>query len=88
MINLKKFRLTMMCSSCKWKITDALKSKGFTDFDINMDSSILTFQRNVLSSYIISIVNNIGYQIEEIDVLDDLSDEELALLENEMQNEF
>jgi hypothetical protein len=85
---MKKFRLTMMCSSCKWKISDELKSKGFIDFDIDMDSSILTFQNNVLSSYVMSIVNNIGYQIEELDALDDLTDEELAILEYEMKNQL
>ncbi len=85
---MKKFRLTMMCTSCKWKITEALEKKGFTNFDIDMETSILTFQYDVLSSYVISIVNNIGYQIEEIDVVDDLSDEEMALLENELRNNY
>jgi copper chaperone CopZ len=67
---MKKFELTMMCSACKWKITSELESKGFQHFKIDMDSSSLTFQDNVLSAYIISIVNKIGYKIVEIDVSD------------------
>jgi len=62
-----QFELTMMCSSCKWKITEELKKNGFENFDIDMDSSILSFEDNVNPYTIIRIVSNIGYRIKEVE---------------------
>ncbi|MDF2700695.1 MAG: hypothetical protein K0Q49_2258 [Haloplasmataceae bacterium] len=85
---MKKFRLTMMCTSCKWKITEELEKKGFKDFNIDMETSILTFNGNVLSAYVISVVNGISYQIKEIDSSDELTDDEIALMEYEIRNGY
>jgi len=54
-------------SSCKWKITEELKKNGFENFDIDMDSSILSFEDNVNPYTIIRIVSNIGYRIKEVE---------------------
>ncbi len=85
---MKKFELTMMCTSCKWKITEALENFGFSNFSIDMDKSVLTFEDDVNSDVIIRVVNGIGYKIEEIDVEEDLTDEEIALLEDAMRNGY
>lgn len=85
---MQKFELTMMCTSCKWKISEELKNKGYQNFDIDMTTSILTFHENVSPQIIVSIVNNIGYKIEPIDSMDDMSDEELAILEDALRNGY
>ena len=85
---MKKFRLTMMCTSCKWKIASELEGKGFKDFEIDMESSILTMHQKVNADFIIYIVNQVGYQIEELDDFEELTDEEIALFEDEMRNGY
>lgn len=85
---MKKFELTMMCTSCKWKISQELKKKGYSNFDIDMDSSILTFQDEIESHIIIRTINNIGYKIEEIPVNEDFSEEDLALLEDAIRKGY
>lgn len=87
-----KFSLVMMCSSCKWRITDALKTKGFINFDIDMKSSTLTFQDKVNPDRVIAAVNEIGYKCEYIpedpffDNFDNLTDEQLMLIEEALKN--
>jgi len=85
---MKKFELTMMCTSCKWKISEELQNHGFNNFEIEMDTSILTFYEEVNSYLIIKIVNGIGYKIEEKSITDDLSDEDIALLEDSIRNGY
>ena len=61
-----KFHITMMCGSCKWKISNELNDHGFKNFDIDLNTSILTFKDNVNPFTIMRIVSNIGYQIKQI----------------------
>lgn len=87
-----KFSLVMICSSCKWRITDALKNRGFNNFDIDMNTSTLTFKEQVNPERVIDTVNGIGYSCELIaeDVLDkrinELTDEQLELLVEALEN--
>jgi hypothetical protein len=85
---MKQFELTMMCSSCKWKITDELKRNGFMNFDIDMTSSRLIFEQDVNALVIIKIVNRIGYKIEPIDEELELSDDDLAMIEDAIRNGY
>ncbi len=85
---MKRFELTMMCTACKWKITDELKKKGYQEFDIDMESSILTFLKDVNSNVVIKIVNDIGYKIEPLEENDEMTDEELAMLEDAVRNGY
>lgn len=64
--------VVMMCSSCQWRITDALKKKGFNNFDRDMYSSTLTFKDDVNPERVIEMVNGISYSCEYIeeDVID------------------
>lgn len=61
---MQQFFLTMMCTNCKNKITDALREAGYKNFTIDMDSSLLTFQDYVNPFGVIRTVNNVGYKIE------------------------
>lgn len=70
-----KFELTMMCSSCKWKISNELEKNGFKNFDIDMDTSLLTFEEDVNPYTIIRIVNGIGYKIELVEDFDEVEDQ-------------
>lgn len=85
---MKKFELTMMCTSCKWKITEELKKHGYSNFDIDMESSLLVFQEDVNQDMIIKIVNGIGYKIEALEDGEDFTDEELALIEDAIRNGY
>ncbi len=85
---MQRFELTMMCSACKWKITNELKKRGYQDFEIDMNTSILTFNEPVNPDIIINIVNNIGYKIEAIEEKKDYTDEELALIEDAIRNGY
>jgi copper chaperone CopZ len=85
---MKRFELTMMCTSCKWKISEELKQHGYDDFDIDMESSTLNFEHDVDASAVIRIVNNIGYKIETLPETEEYSDEELALLEDAIRNGY
>jgi len=86
-MSLKQFELTMMCTSCKWKITEELKKQGYTNFNINMDTSILTFNDHVDAYRIMMIVSKIGYKIEMIEEKLVFTDEELLMLADEMRNQ-
>ncbi|ERJ12083.1 heavy-metal-associated domain-containing protein [Haloplasma contractile] len=87
---MKKFELTMMCVSCKWKITDELKKHGYMNFDIDMDESVLIVEEDVNASKIVKIITNFGYKIEEIDTdfpdFDNMTEEELMILEEQLRN--
>ncbi|MDF2698897.1 MAG: Heavy-metal-associated domain [Haloplasmataceae bacterium] len=85
---MRKFELTMMCSACNWKITSELERLGFKNFDIDMNTSVLTFQNDVNSEIVIKSINNIGYKIEEIALKEDFSDEEIALFEDAVRNGY
>jgi hypothetical protein len=85
---MKQFELTMMCTSCKWKIMDELKNKGYKNFDIDMESSRLIFEEDVNKEMVMAVVNNIGYKIEPVDSIDEMSDEELAILEDAIRNGY
>lgn len=62
-----QFEITMMCGSCKWKITNELNDNGFKDFDIDLTTSILTFKENINPYKVIRIISNIGYNIKYLD---------------------
>lgn len=87
-----KFALVMMCTSCKWRITDALEAKGFINFDIDMKTSTLTFKHEVNPDRVIEAVNGIGYKCDYIpddpiaDNFDNLTDEQLLLLQEALDN--
>lgn len=87
-----KFSLVMMCSSCKWRITEALKAKGFINFDIDMETSTLTFKDKVNPERVIQTVNGIGYKCDYIqedpilDNFDNLTDEQIMLIEEALKN--
>lgn len=87
-----KFSLVMMCSSCKWRITDALKAKGFTNFNIDMNKSLLTFKDEVNPERVMEAVHGIGYACDYLpedpigDRFDELTDEQLMELEEALRN--
>ena len=85
---MKRFEVTMMCTACKWKIMDELQKQGYQDFDIDMDTSVLTFSENVNSFGVVKIVNRIGYKIEPLEEIEDISDEEQALIEDAIRNGY
>jgi hypothetical protein len=58
-----------MCTACKWKISDELTKHGYKDFEIDMNSNILSFHEDVNEQDVIKVVNNIGYKIEIYDPL-------------------
>lgn len=81
-----KFSIVMSCISCKWRIEDELKAKGFSNYTIDVYNRLLIFEEEVNSDQITSILKNIGYHCEYIPEnplstkVDQLSDEELELL--------
>lgn len=77
---MKKFYITMMCASCKWKISEELKNHGYKGFNIDLNNNILTFNEEVNPKRIINIVSNIRYKIEEIEDDNDLLNEYLQLM--------
>lgn len=64
---MQQFHLTMMCSTCKIKITRALNDNGYHDFSIDMASSILTFENDVDSKNVLKVISGIGYRIIPIE---------------------
>jgi copper chaperone CopZ len=64
---MKQFKVVMMCTACKWKISDELTKHGYKDFDIDMNSSVLSFKDDVNEQNVINVVSKIGYKIEAYD---------------------
>jgi copper chaperone CopZ len=82
---MQQFRVTMMCATCKNRISEALVRYGFKNFDIDMGTSILTFHEIVDPDLVIGAVNSIDYKIEKVDEIEDLSSDDInqILMENE-----
>lgn len=86
-----KFSIVMSCYSCKWRIDEELRDKGFSNFKIDVNNRLIIFEDDVNPEHITSLMKKIGYHCEYIpenpllDRVDQLSDEELEKLLETME---
>lgn len=89
-----KFSVVMVCASCSWRVSEALKNHGFTDFSIDRETNTLTFNQKIDSNKVINVVNSIGYKIDLIESdelaqkFENLTEEDLLILEDALRNGY